>query len=62
MNKVILLNKRPVGKPTLDDFKFIEEESPITIEEEESPLISPENPIEPEHKKKIKEKLFFLNP
>jgi NADPH-dependent curcumin reductase CurA len=28
MNKVILLNKRPVGKPTLDDFKFIEEESP----------------------------------
>ena len=28
MNKVILFNKRPVGKPTLDDFKFIEEEMP----------------------------------
>ncbi|MET3112694.1 NADPH-dependent curcumin reductase CurA [Pedobacter sp. CG_S7] len=28
MNKVILLNKRPVGKPTLNDFKFIEEENP----------------------------------
>jgi len=30
MNKVILLNKRPVGKPTLDDFKIINEEMPIT--------------------------------
>jgi len=29
MNKVILLDKRPVGKPALDDFKFIEEENPI---------------------------------
>ena len=29
MNKVILLNKRPVGKPTLSDFKFIEEEMPV---------------------------------
>ena len=28
MNKVILFNKRPVGKPTLDDFKFVEEEQP----------------------------------
>lgn len=28
MNKVVVLNKRPVGKPTLDDFKFIEEEKP----------------------------------
>jgi NADPH-dependent curcumin reductase CurA len=28
MNKVILFNKRPVGKPTMDDFKFIEEEKP----------------------------------
>jgi NADPH-dependent curcumin reductase CurA len=28
MNKVILLNSRPVGKPTLNDFKFIEEEKP----------------------------------
>jgi NADPH-dependent curcumin reductase CurA len=28
MNKVILFNKRPVGKPTMDDFKFIEEEQP----------------------------------
>lgn len=29
MNKVILLNHRPVGKPTVDDFKFITEENPI---------------------------------
>lgn len=29
MNKVILLDKRPVGKPTLSDFKFIEEEMPV---------------------------------
>ncbi|MBC7654938.1 MAG: NADP-dependent oxidoreductase, partial [Oligoflexus sp.] len=28
MNKVIVLNSRPVGKPTLNDFKFIEEEKP----------------------------------
>ncbi len=28
MNKVILLAKRPVGLPTLNDFKFIEEEMP----------------------------------
>jgi NADPH:quinone reductase len=25
MNKIILLNKRPIGKPTLDDFKFTAE-------------------------------------
>ncbi|WP_316814687.1 NADP-dependent oxidoreductase [Pedobacter nyackensis] len=31
MNKVILLNKRPVGKPTADDFKFIEEELPVAM-------------------------------
>lgn len=29
MNKVILLNKRPVGKPTLSDFKTISEEIPV---------------------------------
>jgi NADPH-dependent curcumin reductase CurA len=28
MNKVILLNKRPLGKPALSDFKFSEEEKP----------------------------------
>lgn len=28
MNKVILLNKRPVGKPTLSDFKIVTEEIP----------------------------------
>jgi NADPH-dependent curcumin reductase CurA len=28
MNKVILFNKRPVGKPTMEDFKFVEEEMP----------------------------------
>lgn len=28
MNKLILLAKRPDGKPTLDDFKFVEEEMP----------------------------------
>ncbi|MBQ0787793.1 MAG: NADP-dependent oxidoreductase, partial [Oceanihabitans sp.] len=28
MNKVIILNKRPQGKPTLSDFKFISEEVP----------------------------------
>jgi len=29
MNKVILLNKRPVGKPTLSDFKIVSEEMPV---------------------------------
>lgn len=29
MNKVILLDKRPVGIPVLEDFKFIEEELPL---------------------------------
>jgi hypothetical protein len=29
MNKVISLNKRPIGKPTLNDFKFMEEEMPL---------------------------------
>ena len=29
MNTVILLNKRPAGKPTLDDFKFVNEEMPV---------------------------------
>jgi NADPH-dependent curcumin reductase CurA len=29
MNKVILLNKRPAGKSTLDDFKFVNEEMPV---------------------------------
>jgi NADPH-dependent curcumin reductase CurA len=29
MNKVILLNKRPVGKPTLNDFKFTTEAAPV---------------------------------
>lgn len=29
MNKVILLNKRPVGKPTLTDFKIDSEETPV---------------------------------
>jgi len=34
MNKVILLNKRPVGKPTVEDFKFIEEENPVVGQEQ----------------------------
>ncbi len=29
LKKVILLNKRPVGKPTLDDFKIVTEEIPV---------------------------------
>lgn len=29
MNKVILLNKRPVGKPALNDFKFVTETIPV---------------------------------
>ena len=29
MNKVILLNKRPIGKPTLGDFKLSKEEIPV---------------------------------
>jgi NADPH-dependent curcumin reductase CurA len=29
MNKVILLNKRPVGKPTLDDFSFTNDDIPV---------------------------------
>lgn len=29
MNKVILLHKRPVGKPVLDDFKFVTEDMPV---------------------------------
>lgn len=32
MNKVILLKNRPVGKPTLGDFEFLEEENPIIQE------------------------------
>src|SRR5690606_6737851 len=34
MNKVILLKNRPVGRPTLDDFEFIEEENPALQEEQ----------------------------
>ncbi len=34
MNQVILLNKRPVGKPTLADFKFITEDMPVAGEGE----------------------------
>lgn len=34
MNKVILLNKRPVGKPVLDDFKFTSESIPSPSEGE----------------------------
>ena len=32
MNKVIILDSRPVGKPTLENFKFIEEENPVAGE------------------------------
>ena len=31
MNEVILLNKRPVGKPALDDFKFSSEAIPVPM-------------------------------
>ncbi len=34
MNKVILLDKRPQGKPTVNDFKFVEEEMPKISENE----------------------------
>jgi NADPH:quinone reductase len=34
MNKVILLNRRPVGKPVLGDFKFSSEEIPVPLEGE----------------------------
>ena len=34
MNKVILLNKRPSGKPTTDDFKIVQEEIPVAREGE----------------------------
>ncbi len=34
MNKLILFNKRPFGKPTLDDFKIVDEEIPATKEGE----------------------------
>jgi|TARA_R110000737_G_scaffold104095_1_gene137267 NADPH-dependent curcumin reductase CurA len=34
MNKTILLNKRPHGKPTLNDFKIISEEVPISVDGE----------------------------
>ncbi|MEO8794792.1 MAG: NADP-dependent oxidoreductase [Daejeonella sp.] len=34
MNKVILLQQRPQGKPTVNDFKFIEEEMPVISENE----------------------------
>ncbi|MEB0261110.1 NADP-dependent oxidoreductase [Mucilaginibacter sp. 10I4] len=34
MNKVILLHKRPVGKPALSDFKFAIEEDPVADEGE----------------------------
>jgi hypothetical protein len=29
VNKIILLNKRPIGKPTLGDFKISKEEMPV---------------------------------
>ena len=32
MNKVIILDSRPVGKPALENFKFIEEENPVAGE------------------------------
>jgi NADPH-dependent curcumin reductase CurA len=31
MNKIILLNKRPVGKPALDDFKFTSDPVPVPL-------------------------------
>lgn len=34
MNKVILLNSRPIGKPTLGDFKIINEEMPTAKDDE----------------------------
>ncbi|MCZ2084673.1 MAG: NADP-dependent oxidoreductase [Flavobacteriales bacterium] len=34
MNKTIILNSRPVGKPQLSDFKFVEEEMPALKEGE----------------------------
>jgi NADPH:quinone reductase len=34
MNNVIILNKRPVGKPNKDDFKIIKEEMPVAKEGE----------------------------
>lgn len=34
MNKTILLNKRPHGKPTLTDFKIVSEEAPIPTDNE----------------------------
>jgi NADPH-dependent curcumin reductase CurA len=34
MNKVILLNKRPIGKPTLSDFKIVNEEIPVAKDNE----------------------------
>jgi len=34
MNKSIILNKRPVGKPTASDFKFVSEEMPRIIDGE----------------------------
>ncbi|QOW09755.1 NADP-dependent oxidoreductase [Kaistella flava (ex Peng et al. 2021)] len=34
MNKTITLNSRPVGKPQLSDFKFVEEEMPVLKEGE----------------------------
>lgn len=32
MNKVILLNKRPLGKPVINNFKFIEEKNPVAAD------------------------------
>jgi NADPH:quinone reductase len=34
MNRVILLDKRPIGKPTLNDFRFTEEEMPASSKDE----------------------------
>jgi hypothetical protein len=34
MNKIILLDKRPVGKPVLEDFKFVSEAMPVCAEGE----------------------------
>ena len=34
MNKTIILNSRPIGKPQLSDFKLVDEEMPTITEGE----------------------------
>ena len=61
MNKVILLAKRPVGKPTLSDFKFIEEAKP-TIKDGEMLLKTTFVSVDPYLRGRMSEAKSYVPP